>query len=40
MILINYMMKIIENHFESFEQGHGVNSENLKSFLKWLEDKY
>ena len=30
----------IKYHFESFEQGHGVNSENLKSFLKWLEDKY
>ena len=30
----------IEFQFESFEQGHGVSQENLKSFLKWLEDKY
>ena len=30
----------IEFQFESFKQGHGVSQENLKSFLKWLEDKY
>tara|TARA_B100001093_G_scaffold100757_1_gene92860 strand:- start:6220 stop:6855 length:636 start_codon:yes stop_codon:yes gene_type:complete len=30
----------IKFHFESFEQGHGVNNENLKSFLKWLDGKY
>ena len=30
----------IEYEFNSFEQGHGVNSENLKSFLEWLKERY
>jgi len=30
----------IKYEFKAFDQGHGVNSENLKSFLHWLEDKY
>ena len=37
--------KLLDDHnvkyeFKAFDQGHGVNSENLKSFLDWLEDKY
>ena len=37
--------KLLDDHnvkyeFKAFNQGHGVNSENLKSFLDWLEDKY
>ena len=30
----------IDYVFESFDQGHGVNQENLKSFLDWLYKKY
>lgn len=30
----------IEYEFNSFEQGHGVNNENLKSFLEWLKERY
>ena len=30
----------VKYEFKTFDQGHGVNSENLKSFLQWLEDKY
>ena len=37
--------KLLDDHnvkyeFKAFDQGHGVNSENLKSFLDWLENKY
>ena len=30
----------IKYNYNSFNQGHGVNQENLKSFLDWLKDKY
>ncbi len=30
----------IKYEFNAFDQGHGVNSQNLKSFLGWIEDKY
>ena len=30
----------VKYEFKTFDQGHGVNSENLKSFLDWLENKY
>jgi len=30
----------IKYEFKAFDQGHGVNTENLKSFLEWLKDKY
>ena len=30
----------IEYEFKSFNQGHGVSSENLESFLDWLKNRY
>lgn len=30
----------IKYEFKEFDQGHGVNSQNLKSFLGWIKDKY
>ena len=30
----------IKYNYNSFNQGHGVNQENLKSFLDWLYKKY
>ena len=32
--------KDIEYEFKSFNQGHGVSSENLESFLDWLKNRY
>ena len=32
--------KGIQYDFNSFNQGHGVNQENLNSFLNWLKNKY
>ena len=29
----------IEFKFESFEQGHGINQQNLESMMKWLKEK-
>ena len=37
---INWKKYNIDYVFESFNQGHGVNQENLKSFLDWLYKKY
>lgn len=30
----------LKYEFKEFDQGHGVNSQNLKSFLGWIKDKY
>ena len=32
--------KGIQYDYNSFNQGHGVNQENLNSFLNWLKNKY
>ena len=32
--------KGIQYDFNLFNQGHGVNQENLNSFLNWLKNKY
>ena len=31
--------KIKYDYYE-FNQGHGVNMDNLNSFLKWIKEKY
>ena len=30
----------IDYEYKSFKQGHGVNNNNLESFIGWLNDKY
>ena len=30
----------VKYEFKAFNQGHGVSSQNLKSFLDWIKDKY
>ena len=34
-----YKGKNIDFKFESFEQGHGINQENLESMMRWLIEK-
>ena len=34
-----YIGNDIEFKFESFEQGHGINQQNLESMMKWLKEK-
>ena len=32
-----YTKNNIDFQFESYNQGHGINQENLKSMIKWLK---
>ena len=34
-----YIGNDIEFKFESFEQGHGINQQNLESMMRWLKEK-
>ena len=34
-----YKSKNIDFTFESYDQGHGINEKNLKSLVKWLNEK-